>query len=343
MGKCQAKSTSDVLSDDYFIGLYRQLFELYNDSKGKSQPKRGRPTSYSDRDLIIFFTVMQVKRIFCFKSQYKWLLMHVNERKKFRFEELIPHRATLSRRFKTLEKTISEFIVFVGQWADSQDKIFDQHALYVDGSLFTSQGGKWHVSNRRENVIPEGARNIDVDSTWSKSGYHGWVQGYSLHLLTNYHGFPKLAQVETASYPETRMIKDNEAFIENIHPKYVIGDNGYHESMRIRRWANMGINLLTPAEKWKNGKFAIQYHKMLEQPKEKAILARRKTAIEPIFDLISKLIGTGNNHKQLPMKGLSNVRTNILLGVLSLQIIMISNHQMNKPFREISYFMAAFK
>jgi hypothetical protein len=30
--------------------------------------------------------------------------------------------------------------------------------------------------------VPAGLRNVDTQSTWSKSGYRGWVQGYRLLL-----------------------------------------------------------------------------------------------------------------------------------------------------------------
>jgi hypothetical protein len=50
-------------------------------------------------------------------------------------------------------------------------------------------------------------RNLDRDATWSKSGYHGWVYGYSLHLSCNRAGFPKLAQVETASVDESAVFE----------------------------------------------------------------------------------------------------------------------------------------
>jgi hypothetical protein len=38
-----------------------------------------------------------------------------------------------------------------------------------------------------------------------------------------------------------------------------------------------------------------------------ALLKIRKTAVEPVFDLIAQIIGTTANHKQLSVKGLANV------------------------------------
>ena len=74
----------------------------------------------------------------------------------------------------------------------------------------------WHQSDRQIGRIPEKLRHLDTDGSWSKSGYHGWVYGYGLHLVNNRVGFPKLMQVETASVSETivmdqqteRLLKD---------------------------------------------------------------------------------------------------------------------------------------
>ena len=72
------------------------------------------------------------------------------------------------------------------------------------------------------------------------------------------------------------------------------------------------------------------------------ILKKRKTAIEPIFDLIAQLLGTHGNQKQIFRQGIENVRTHLGLGVLSLQIAMIANQIWAMPFRTISHIKAAF-
>ena len=67
-----------------------------------------------------------------------------------------------------------------------------------------------------------------------------------------------------------------------------------------------------------------------------------KTAIGPIFDLFSKVLGTANNHKQLPIQWLAKVRTFLCLSVLAVQIAMIVNKAFGLQLREISNFLTAF-
>ena len=54
--------------------------------------------------------------------------------------------------------------------------------------------------------------------------------------------------------------------------------------------------------------------------KIKTLSRLRRTAIEPIFDLIAKLIDATDNHKQIAQKHLKNVRTYLTLAVFTLQL-----------------------
>ena len=89
--------------------------------------------------------------------------------------------------------------------------------------------------------------------------------------------------------------------------------------MRIRNWAKDGVVLVTPALKWVKGRYAKNYHRFLQQTESQDLSRLRRTAIEPIFDLIAKLIDATDNHKQIALKCLENVRTYLTLAVFTLQ------------------------
>jgi len=68
-------------------------------------------------------------------------------------------------------------------------------------------------------------------------------------------------------------------------------------------------HLLVPALRWKTGRYAEAYRHFIKvDSKIATILRQRKTAIEPIFDLISKLLGTLGKQKQLFRQGIPNVQ-----------------------------------
>lgn len=167
------------------------------------------------------------------------------------------------------------------------------------------------------------------------------MYGYSLHFTCNASGFPKLAQVETASASESAVLEQKTEQLFAFQPEANIGDNAYFKAMRIRQWAAKDVILLTPAAKWKNGRYAKAYHDFIVQPPYDQWLKCRKTAIEPVFDLFSKVLGTTKNHKQLPVQGVAKARTFLCLGVLAVQLTMIMNNVYGLPFRQISNLLSA--
>jgi hypothetical protein len=322
-----------------YVGLIYTLFDRFEREEMTTR-RPGHPFTYAHKLMVVFFTIMHFRRIFRFKAQRRWLKNHRQEATELGFASL-PVRTTLSRRYKKLYPVVQAFIAFVGGWAEALAGAFTSDVLYEDKSLFKAQGPVWHQSDRKAGHIPEGLRNLDTDATWSKSGYHGWVYGYGLHATCNRQSFPKLAQVETGSVSESQVVDEKAPQIEALAPKDVVGDDSYTKYTRIRAWAKKGIVLLTPALKTK-GRYAQAYHRFINQPQNADILSARKTAVEPLFDLVNQVLGTTDNHKQLPLKGLANVRTLLSLGVLTVQIAMIANSIWGLPLCNVSHMASVF-
>jgi len=323
-----------------YVRAYFTLFECFEQEREKVI-HYGHPFAYADRVLIVFFTMMSVRRITAFKAQHRWLLNHLQLAMSLGFEQ-IPVRTTLLRRYKTLSPIVQAFIAFVGRWVVVLHPQFDGRVLIQDASLFKADGAVWHQSDRLAGRVPEKLRNLDQEASWRKSAYHGWVYGYSLHLTCNRAGFPKLAQVETASIAESQVLEEKKKALFALGPRAIVGDNAYFKARRVRTWAAEGVVLLTPAAKWKTGRYAAAYHRFITQAPYRNWLTCRKTAIEPIFDLFAKMLGTDNNQKQLPLQRLTNVRSFLCLGVLAVQIAMIVNNAFGLPLRQISNFLTAF-
>jgi hypothetical protein len=71
-----------------------------------------------------------------------------------------------------------------------------------------------------------------------------------------------LVQVETAAVAETTVLDDKEAhLLHQLQPVILAADNGYTQAMRIRRWANAYLVLLSPASKWRKGRYAQAYQR----------------------------------------------------------------------------------
>jgi hypothetical protein len=324
-----------------YVTLIFNLFEQFIQESESDLDWFTARYDYKHKSLIVFFIIMQYRSIFKFKAQRRWLKTHTSERERLGFEQ-VPHRTTLSRRYKTLYQVVQDFIAFLGHYAETLDERFDSHNLFEDKSLFKAKGPVWHQSDREAGRIPDNLRALDRDATWSKSGYHGWVYGYCVHLTCNRAAFPKLAQVETGAYSEKKALADKEStLLTDLRPDTVTGDDSYTKALRIRQWAKQGVALLSPAFKWVNGRYAQAYHRYIEQPDNAALLRDRQTAIEPFFDLLAQVIGA-TYQKQLPTQRLVNVRTCLALGVLTIQIAMIANSIWNLPLRSISNIGVSF-
>lgn len=324
-----------------YVDLLFNLFERFW-QQDCARPHRGHPFVYEHKALIVFFLVMQQRRTFRFKAQRRWLLDHPELRQSFGLHE-VPDRTTLSRRYKALYDVLQDFIAFLGQYAEDLDPRFTSENLYTDKSLFKAQGPVWHQSDRQAGRIPEHLRHLDTDGSWSKSGYHGWVYGYGLHLVNNRVGFPKLAQVETASVSEKVVIDQQaEQLLNDFRPATVTTDDSYTQVMRIRQWAKRGVVLLTPALRWTKGRYAEAYHRYIDWPEQGELLRSRRTAIEPIFDLVAQALGATGPQKPLPLQRLDNVRTSLMLATLTVQVAMIANSIWGLPLRNISTMASAF-
>ncbi len=140
-----------------------------------------------------------------------------------------------------------------------------------------------------------------------------------------------------------KVLDDKEPLIvHTLAPDTLTGDNSYAQATRLRRWAKAGVALLTPALKWVKGRYAEAYHRFLQTPEIAPLLHNRRTVIEPVFDLIAKVLGVTDNQKQLPLQGLPNVRTCLTLATLTVLIAMIANHIWELPLHDISHMMAVF-
>lgn len=113
--------------------------------------------------------------------------------------------------------------------------------------------------------------------------------------------------------------------LHTLRPETVTADDGYTKALRIRNWAKQGVCLITPALRWVKGRYAKAYHQFLRQENIKQLSVKRKTSVEPLFDLIAKVIGATDNHKQIKIQRIVNVQTCLAMGTLAVQIAMIMN------------------
>lgn len=200
----------------------------------------------------------------------------------------------------------------------------------VDKSMTEALGPKWHKKDRKRDEIPEGLRNVDVESEWGFSAYRGWVQGYSWHLVSSaspgHLPVPLLAEVEPNNVAENKVFDGMIAQLPE-ETRRVVADEGYDDQKLIHKVevkARHGYRrrMLVPMEAFDNTpEWRLDYVEWYQSEKGQALYGRRKITVEPLFEKLKNIF----DHRRSWMKGLKNNQGIMLLVVLCYQLLIYYN------------------
>jgi hypothetical protein len=202
--------------------------------KAPSASRGGRPPVYSDRLFLKALVIMLVRNVstvsglIAILEQPTWemqaLRSRLTERGRF------PSRRTWERRLATLPSSLPARIGCLGRhlvglidpWADGG------HAVAIDSTVLHARGGVWHTKHREAGVVPH--TSIDTEAGWTKSGWHGWVYGWKLHLVTTVAAvwIPLAAELTPANTadndPAPRLLDE-----VSLDARFVLGDTHYND------------------------------------------------------------------------------------------------------------------
>lgn len=148
---------------------------------------RGRPATYPDRLFLKALVIMIVRHLHSPHELLAVLAQPTAEMRALRAMLTLPDgrypaRRTWERRLAALPATLPAQIACLGQhlaallrpWAACG------RAVAVDSTVLRARGGVWHKKDREAGAVPH--TSIDTAAHWTKSGWHGWVYGWKLHL-----------------------------------------------------------------------------------------------------------------------------------------------------------------
>ena len=244
---------------------------------------------------------------------------------------------TLGRRYKALAPKLEAFTEYIAASPVAREAGFLQEVVYEDKSLFKAAGPVWHQKDRFKDHLPKNLRGVDKTATWSKSGYHGWVYGYGLHLTGIRNGFPVMFHVLPANVNERKVLDTKKDRLVEKGVRCIVADNGYVDKKRQAAFAKDQVLLLTPKTILPEANALLGADPLYTATQVETWRATRKTAIEPVFDLLSKLLSTTGARKPLPLRGLAYVSTFLGIGVLLLQLAMLMNVRCGLPTRNVTH------
>jgi len=225
----------------------------------------------------------------------------------------LPDRRTWERRLARIPATLPAQIGCLGRALIALTGAWAAHgrAVAVDSTLVRAPGGVWHVKQRAANLLP--IITLDVDADWGRSGWHGWVYGWKLHLASLVGGcfLPLAASGTKASVHDATAAP---ALLDELplDTRVVLGDTAYQTPSLHAECDLDGCTLIaprwTPAPADDPGK-----------PVRAVFHALRHVAAEHLNELLKDCFGL---HGTVPTTGLLATHRSVLGCVFVYQVAL---------------------
>ena len=288
------------------------------------KPKRGHPFQYPEVVILKVFLLMVLKRITEQAALYRYLAAHPRVRTACGLERL-PDESTLRKRLKKLSPTVKCQIPVWARYV-IHESACQAEAVAVDKKMIKSKGPLWHQRDREQNRIPKNLRGVDIDSSWSKSAYRGWVQGYGLHVaVTASVGSPLIpvwADFCENTSAESKVAVELGQYLPG-QIRRVLGDESYdsqplREALQRYEDGLLERALLVPLKvcprsPQKRRREADRYDR------EKPLYKQRAITIEPFFDRLNQSFQI----EPAWQKGLKNNKSIGLLWIAGYLLMML--------------------
>ncbi len=278
---------------------------------------RGRPKVYADRLFLKALVIMIVRRLHTVHELLTVLDQPTLEmqllRRQLTVQGKFPSRRTCERRLAALPDTLPAQIGCLGRhlvaliqpWAECG------RAVAIDSTVLRARGGVWHKKDREANVVPH--TSIDTEAHWTKSGWHGWVYGWKLHIVATVAKvwIPLAAELTPANRADSEVAPQLLCRIPG-EVRVVLGDQHYHTPELEELCAEDERLLVTPRRgRYPHRDDGVEVRRILHK--------LRSTAIENFNEQFK---GIFEGHGQVPTKGLTNTRRFALGAILVYQLTL---------------------
>jgi hypothetical protein len=307
---------------DALLSLVQRVKENYQ-SPPPPLPKRGKKRDFSGLSFLLLAVVAVTMRTFRDSELHKLLEKDQKLCLALGFER-VPHRTTIGRRLAGSVAEAEQQIALLGQVIVEQITPTDEQTEVsaVDGRMYKAQGPRWHKKDRLKGLVPAGLRNVDTESTWSKSGYRGWVQGYRLTLQGLVFPFPVpiFAAWRPNGHNEAHVAAD--ALKTNAFKvtEVLLGDETFGKGEFPEVYRRAGGLMLAPQllpkkrRSWKDDLYAY-----------------RKETIELLFQRVAQTADL----KECKVKGEGRNGAFVLASVWLYQICFLADYREGKPIAHI--------
>lgn len=289
---------------------------------------RGHPTVYPDRLFLKALVVMGVKRLTTVYEMLAVLAQDTAEMAALRplllHEGQCPDRRTWERRVAALVGRLPAIIGCLGRHLVAALDPWRDHAraVAIDSTVLRAKGGVWHKKHREAGVVPH--TSIDTEAGWTKSGWHGWVYGWKLHVAcaAGPAWLPLAADLTAA--PEADNVVAP-ALVRELpaEARFLLGDQHYRDPDLAAQCAARSCVLVVP----KGGR----YPHADDGAAVRRLLHKTRSVTSENFNAQFK--GIFDAHAQVPTRGLLATRRHTLGAIFVYQLVLLQRHQQEANLR----------
>jgi hypothetical protein len=284
---------------------------------------RGRPVTYPDRLFLKALVLMIVRHLHKVHELLAVLGQPTAEMRQVRALLVLPDGRfptcrTWERRLAALPATLPAQIACLGRhlvalldpWATCG------RAGAIDSTVLRAKGGVWHKKDREAGIVPP--TSIDTEAHWTKSGWHGWVYGWKLHLATTVAGvwLPLAAELTPANAADNEVAPLLLAVLP-AEVRFVLGDHQYN-APNVRALCDQADRVLVASQRggYPHTDDGVEVRRVFHR--------LRSTAIENFNEQFK---ASFDAHGPVPSRGLIATQRFALGAVLVYQLLLWHRHQ----------------
>ena len=293
--------------------------------------RRGRPKVYPDRLFLKALVIMIIRHLPSVNTLLAVLDQPTPEMQQLRAllteNGRYPARRTFERRLKAIPESLPAQIACLGRhlvslidpWQDCG------RAAAIDSTVLRASGGVWHRKHRLAGEVPH--TSIDTEAGWTKSGWHGWVYGWKLHLVATAAAvwIPLAATLTPANAADNEQAP---ALIRELplELRFLLGDQHYRdralETLCEQREAILVTTRNTKGHPYPHSDPGVEVRRILHKTRSLAI-ENFNEQFKGIFD----------GHAQVPTRGLCATQRFVLGAVFLYQLTLLHRHQVGAELR----------
>jgi hypothetical protein len=235
-----------------------------------------------------------------------------------------PSRRTWERRLKAIPDTLPAQIGCLGRYLVALINPWKRcgRAVATDSTTIQARGGVWHKKHRDKGEVPHSS--IDTEAHWTKSGWHGWVYGWKLHLVCTVAAvwIPLAAKLTPANAADNEEAPGLLVELPS-ETRFILGDTSYNDP-ELRRYCQQEGRILVTTRRgpYPHTDPGVEVRRVFHKLRSLAI-ENFNGQFKDIFEFLDRV----------PTRGYISTARFVLGAVLVYQMCLLHRYEMGAELR----------